>query len=140
MRHLSPRKYRGPEVWAKVKAAYLAGEPGPSVCRRFDVGLANLRRKAGSEGWTRAEAAMRNDTGASAAAIPMIEMVDEPSYFVTAQEALARAAQRAAWLVAEGRGAEAQALVRAARELADLVDRNGLDRGLSVLGVKGRRG
>lgn len=137
MRHPTQRKFRGPEVWAKVKAAYLAGEPAPSVCRRFDVGLANLRRKAGSEGWTRADAALKND-GREAAAIPPIDEIDEPTYFVTPQEALARAARRAAWLLAEGRSAEADALVRAARNLGDLVDRNGLDRETGVLRVWGR--
>ena len=139
MKHLTPRKHRGPEVWAKVKAAYLAGEPAPSVCRRFDVGLANLRRRAGAEGWTRIDAALRTD-GCEAATISVIDAIDAPTYFVTPDDALERAAQRASWLLAEGRGAEAQALVRAARDLSELVDRNGLARGLSVLQVKARMG
>tara|TARA_R110000787_G_scaffold123227_1_gene234178 strand:+ start:951 stop:1184 length:234 start_codon:yes stop_codon:yes gene_type:complete len=53
MDHHRLRKYRGPETWARVKAAYVAGEPAPSVARRFDVGLSNLRRRAMAEGWTR---------------------------------------------------------------------------------------
>ena len=138
MRHLTPRKYRGPEVWAKVKAAYLAGEPAPSVCRRFDVGVANLRRRAKAEGWTRIEAALQTD-GREAAAVPVIEPIADPTYFITPEKALERAAQRASWLLAEGRGAEAQALVRAARDLADLVNRNGLSRSLSVVEVRARR-
>lgn len=107
MRHLTPRKYRGPEVWAKVKAAYLAGEPAPSVCRRFDVGVANLRRRAKAEGWTRIEAALQTD-GQEAAAIPVIHAIAPPTYFITPEKALERAAERASWLLAEGRGAEAQ--------------------------------
>ena len=137
MQHLSPRRYRGPDVWARVKAAYLAGEPAPSVCRRFDVGLANLRRRAGSEGWTRLEAAIRH--GPSAADIPPLDPVDDPTYFVTPTEALTRASQRAAWLLAEGRAAEADAITRAARNLADLVNRNGLDPGTALIRVRQRR-
>ena len=135
MRHLTSRKYRGPEVWAKVKAAYLAGEPAPSVCRRFDVGVANLRRRAKAEGWTRIEAALQGD-GQEAARAPAIAEVARPTYFIAPEEALERAAERASWLLAEGRGAEAQALVRAARDLAELVKRNGLMRGLSVTEAK----
>jgi hypothetical protein len=38
-----------------------------------------------------------------------------------------RAAERAAWLIAEGRGAEAMALIRAAEALSNLVDSRDLD-------------
>ena len=53
MDHHRLRKYRGPETWARVREAYVAGESAPSVARRFDVGLSNLRRRALAEGWTR---------------------------------------------------------------------------------------
>eukprot|EP01035_Chromulina_nebulosa_P041103 gene41104-55572_t len=46
-------KQRSPAVWARVRQAYLAGEPAASVARRFDVGLGNLRFRANAEGWTR---------------------------------------------------------------------------------------
>lgn len=36
-----------------MRQAYIAGESAPSVARRFDVGLANLRPRAILEGWTR---------------------------------------------------------------------------------------
>lgn len=61
MEHHRLRKYRGPETWARVRAAYVAGEPGPSVARRFDVGLANLRKRARQEGWDRASLARAHD-------------------------------------------------------------------------------
>lgn len=61
MEHHRLRKYRGPETWARVRAAYVAGEPGPSVALRFDVGLSNLRKKARAEGWDRASLARAND-------------------------------------------------------------------------------
>lgn len=53
MEHHRLRKYRGPETWAQVRQAYIAGESAPSLVRRFDVGYANLRRRARIEGWTR---------------------------------------------------------------------------------------
>lgn len=134
----TPRRYRGPEIWAKVKAAYLAGEPAPSVCRRFDVGLANLRRRAGAEGWTRLETAIRDDPVATAA-IPPIDPIDAPTYHVSSREALLRASQRAAWLLAEGRAAEADALTRAARNLGDLIERHRLDPAATVIPVRPRR-
>jgi hypothetical protein len=61
MEHHRLRNYRGPETWARVRAAYVAGESAPSVARRFDVGLSNLRRRALAEGWTRSRIAERLD-------------------------------------------------------------------------------
>ena len=61
MEHYRLRKYRGPETWAQVRKAYVTGESAPSVARRFDVGLSNLRRRALAEGWTRKRIAVRMD-------------------------------------------------------------------------------
>ncbi|MGV8930111.1 MAG: hypothetical protein ACOH1E_10180 [Brevundimonas sp.] len=135
MEHHALRKYRGPEIWARVRTAYLAGESAPSVARRFDVGLANLRKRARAEGWTRNRAALAGDLkperAAGSAATPARACgapVDEiPEYPVGTREALKRAAERAAWLIAEGRGAEAMVLVRAAEALSNLVDARDLD-------------
>lgn len=136
MEHYALRKYRGPEVWVQVRKAYLAGESAPSVARRFDVGLGNLRKRASAEGWTRSRSALgsdlkpergparptpgSSDPGETAA-------TEAPEYPVGTREALKRAAERAAWLIAEGRGAEAMVLVRAAEALANLVDARDLD-------------
>ena len=140
MEHHALRKYRGPEVWARVRTAYLAGESAPSVARRFDVGLGNLRKRASAEGWTRNRAALRTDLkperAAPASAGPPAAMIGEagpaaeeaPEYPVGTCEALKRAAERAAWLIAEGRGAEAMVLVRAAEALSNLVDTRDLDK------------
>lgn len=138
MEHHALRKYRGPEIWARVRTAYLAGESAPSVARRFDVGLGNLRKRASAEGWTRNRAALRTDLkperATPASAGPPAAMIGDagpaeepPEYPVGTREALKRAAERAAWLIAEGRGAEAMVLVRAAEALSDLVDRRDLD-------------
>ena len=133
MEHHALRKYRGPEVWARVRTAYLAGEPAPSVARRFDVGLGNLRKRARAEGWTRNRAALRNDLKPERAAAVADGSFDAPAeeapeYPVETREAMKRAADRAAWLIAEGRGTEAMVLVRAAEALSRLVDMQDLDR------------
>ncbi|MDP1778588.1 MAG: hypothetical protein Q8K90_08260 [Brevundimonas sp.] len=144
MEHYALRKYRGPEVWARVRTAYLAGESAPSVARRFDVGLGNLRKRASAEGWTRSCAALRADlkpkrapaapTGLSAGTVGPGETGpdDAPEYPVGTREALKRAAERAAWLIAEGRGAEAMVLVRAAEALSNLVDTRDLDKETAI--------
>lgn len=128
MEHHRLRKYRGPETWARVRQAYIAGESAPSLVRRFDVGYANLRRRARVEGWTRKAIAARLDLGplrggADDPAPALISLADldalpEPPA-IAPREAVARAVRRAAWLVSEGKAAEAAALLRA----ADALDR-----------------
>jgi len=131
MEHHRLRKYRGPETWARVRAAYVAGESAPSVARRFDVGLSNLRRRAMAEGWTRNRIAERLDfkplrggaddpPPALAALSPAAETVETP--WISREVAVARALRRAAWLLSQGQAAEAMALMRAAEAL----ERSGL--------------
>jgi hypothetical protein len=126
MEHHRLRKYRGPETWARVKAAYIAGESAPSVARRFDVGLSNLRRRAMAEGWTRNRIAERLDRGLTRggaddpppalAALSLAGEAAEPPY-VDPEVAVERAMRRAAWLVSQGQATEATALMRAAAAL-----------------------
>lgn len=126
MEHHRLRKYRGPETWAWVKQAYLAGESAPSVARRFDVGLANLRRRAMAEGWTRRTHARTIDLkpirgGADEPGTALAALVEwgvTPE--IDAHEALAEAVRRAAWLLSQGETAEATALLRAAAALDKL--------------------
>ncbi|WP_271085151.1 hypothetical protein [Brevundimonas sp. NIBR11] len=132
MDHFRLRKYRGPETWAKVREAYLAGEPAPSVAQRFDVSLCNLRKKTSREGWTRHAMARRYDLkpvrGAPAGPPPAIGPLPEALNLpfevnerpVRVSQAVERAAARAAWLISEGRASEAEILLRAARNLSDL--------------------
>ena len=115
MEHHRLRKYRGPETWARVRAAYIAGESAPSVAQRFDVGLSNLRRRAMTEGWTRNRIAARMDLkpvrgGADApspaiAPLAVLEAEPEPPW-VDPEVASGRALRRMTWLVSEGRAAE----------------------------------
>jgi hypothetical protein len=137
MDHHRLRKYRGPETWARVKAAYVAGEPAPSVARRFDVGLSNLRRRAMAEGWTRNRIAETldlkpvrggaDDAGPGLAPLPVptspADAEDPP--WIDPDLAVTRAVRRAAWLVSEGRAVEARALIRAAEALTQPDARRG---------------
>lgn len=129
MEHHSLRKYRGPETWAHVRQAYVAGESAPSLVRRFDVGYANLRRRARMEGWTRKAIAQRLDLKpirggaddpqpALMALAEMIERGETPP--IDPHEALGETVRRAAWLLSQGQTAEATTLLRAATALEKL--------------------
>lgn len=124
MEHFRLRKYRGPEVWKRVREAYEAGESGPSVARRFDVGLANLRKKARLEGWCRKHIAARLDRELEPMR-PCVALSDAASAPppVDPRQAVEEAMQRAGGLLVQGRGGEAQVLVRSAEALARLADR-----------------
>lgn len=121
MEHFRLRKYRGPEVWARVRQAYVAGEPGAQVAARFDVSLANLRKKASREGWTRNQAARASDPlilATQPAILGEPGVSDVPP--VDPETAHRSAIERAAVLLAAGRGAEATVLLKAAEAFARL--------------------
>jgi len=123
MEHYRQRKYRGPETWARVREAYSAGESGPAVALRFDVGLANLRKKAMREGWTRNRIAVVIDAQLPPRREPAVRPPpahDGPLRTVPVMEAMALAAARAAGLLAEGRAAEANTTIMAISKLARL--------------------
>ncbi len=119
MEHYHLRKYRGPEVWRRARAAYEEGQTGPEVARRYDVGLANLRKKAAREGWSRSHQAAAADRAllhpsAPPQAAPAPEAPTRPA------AAVAAAVARASSALAGGRAAEAAGLLRAAGSLARL--------------------
>ena len=121
MEHVRLRKYRGPEVWRRVREAYVAGESGPSLARRFDVGLANLRKKASREDWTRSAAAAEIDRGlpeivAAEAATGAEEPVDR-------RAALSACLDHAAAAMAAGEGQRALAGLKAALAFTELTRR-----------------
>ena len=126
MEHHRLRKYRGPETWARVRQAYVAGESAPSLVRRFDVGYANLRRRARIEGWTRKAFAAQIDLkpirGGADDREPALAVLAEVDVRLDAEpvaprEALARAVRRAAWLLDRGKTEEAGALLKTAQQL-----------------------
>jgi hypothetical protein len=127
MEHHRLRKYRGPETWRRVREAYIAGESGPSVARRFDVGLANLRRRAIEEGWTRKAIAaridlkpLRGEPDAPGTGITALSQVETVLPDVPPRDALFLAVRRASALLAQGQAGEAAALLRAAEALERL--------------------
>lgn len=117
MEHYRLRKYRGPEVWARARTAYEQGQTGPDVARRYDVGLANLRKKARREGWSRSDQAAAADRALLEDAPPPDAASDAPA---RPAAALAAAVARASTALAGGRAAEAAGLLRAAESLARL--------------------
>lgn len=102
----SPYRFRGPETWAAVREAFIAGETAAAVAARFGVTDGAIRQRANREGWTRkalaavAEApTRRRATLAEAAALPppppqAAESV-EPQALLDLAMALAAAAMRA---------------------------------------------
>ncbi|HYC75765.1 hypothetical protein [Brevundimonas sp.] len=152
MEHYRLRKYRGPETWAQVRKAYVAGESAPSVARRFDVGLSNLRRRALAEGWTRRRIADQldlkpvrgGDDGPGPGLGPLTALTDLPDASSLDPElSIALALQRATWLVGEGRAAEARALAQAVEALERMWDaaaEREVRRAASEAGDKGSRG
>ena len=119
MEHFRLRKYRGPDTWRRVKEAYVAGESGPSLARRYDVGLHNLRKKASREGWTRSAvaAALDRELPPEPAAA---EAADAP---VDRQAALAACLDHAAAAMARGEGQRALAGLKAALAFTELTRR-----------------
>ncbi len=122
-------KQRSPAVWARVKAAYLAGEPAASVARRFDVGYGNLRYRAYAEGWTRKAAMAWADAGAAEETVRLAGQADAAALFAAPgdapepadpRSARRQAITRASALLAAGRAVEATAMLRAAESLARL--------------------
>ncbi|WP_343771731.1 hypothetical protein [Brevundimonas basaltis] len=112
------RKYRGPDTWRRVREAYVAGESGPSLARRFDVGLHNLRKKASREGWTRAAVAAGLDRELPDA----VEAVAGAAP-VDRHAALEACLDHAAAAMARGDGQKALAGLKAALAFTDLTRR-----------------
>ena len=121
-------KQRSQAVWAKVREAYLAGEPAASVARRVDVGVGNLRFRANAEGWTRKAVMAAAETeeaaeelrlaGRAAAVLPAVEAPID----IDPDEASAAGIRHAAALIAAGRGAEALSLLKAVQGLAQTLE------------------
>lgn len=122
MDHFRLRKYRGPEVWARVRLAYEAGESGPSVAQRFDIGLANLRKKCRLEGWSRRHQAERSDRDLPGERIAARYVASGPAADgpVDRQAALAACLDHAAAAMARGEGPAALAALKAARAYTEL--------------------
>lgn len=53
-------RIRSDETWADAREDYLTGFSAEEVCRRYDIGLSALRRRAREEGWRRRDQADPN--------------------------------------------------------------------------------
>lgn len=120
MEHFRLRKYRGPETWTRVRKAYEAGESGPSCARRFDVGLANLRKKCRREGWSRCHQAERADRELPQESEPTGPWGADDATPVNRREALDACLDHAAVAMARGESQTALAALKAALAYADL--------------------
>lgn len=132
MEHHRLRKYRGPETWARVRKAYEAGESGPSCALRFDVGLANLRKKARNEGWDRKSQAlkidlkpMRGEADPPEPPCPPIDPdpVREPAPPSDPRAAVSQALQQAERLMSRGEGQKALQNLKAAETYVETLER-----------------
>lgn len=120
MDHYRLRKYRGPKVWEKVREAYLAGETGPSCAKRFDVSLANLRKKALREGWTRNREADRLDAELPVEEAAPDREMDADDTPINRRAALDACLDHAAVAMARGESQKALTALKAALAYADL--------------------
>lgn len=129
-----------PQTWELVRAAYLSGLSAPTAAARFGVSVGALRKRAAREGWTKQ--AFARAQGAPPPAVPAIAAA-QPGPLSDGEVALRveaivgrhtvplyeepeamtrRALGHATRAIAEGRGLDAERLVRAARQLRDLSD------------------
>lgn len=122
-----PYKIRGPETWALIREAYLAGAPAKVLAARYDVTLACLYARASRENWQKG----RRVDPAPAGPLPpfaqaaSLSGVREPAAWAPSADAedpadLARATLRGvASALREGRLDEAKTL----SQLADVLSR-----------------
>jgi hypothetical protein len=140
-------KIRGPETWAMIRHQYLSGTSARVLAIRYDVTVANIRRRAEHENWTRRAHAKANDiaptetvgltlveqetvaeaiaSAVTAALAPVEAVPDTP---IAASDAFARATTAAMRALAAGRLAEAAQ----AAKVAEIFGR--------LAGVGGERG
>jgi hypothetical protein len=52
-----PYRIRTDDTWAEARGDYLAGFTAEEVCRRHDIGLSALRKRARRDGWRRTDEA-----------------------------------------------------------------------------------
>ena len=105
------------ETWAVVRDAYLGGETADSIARRLNISENTIRKRATRCGWT--HSAHKKALARAAEGEPA--WLDEGED-LTPQQALERATRQAARWLAQGRGPEATALIRAAQGLSALIE------------------
>lgn len=140
----APQKFVSPETWALARRDYLAGETAAVVAERYGIGIDNLRKRQINEGWTRKAQRAAKGLGpwpeeAERLAAAQAELdaaivgtgsaagqagAGKPRFDLGLTwhpaRAMSQAAAEASRLIAEGRGREAQEVIRAAESLGRL--------------------
>lgn len=125
-----------PEVWGRIRTAYLTGLSGPAAAARFGVSVSALRKRARREGWTKAAQAAQTlltPAGSEGAGL-QAGAPDEAELLAAARASLRpvdfepdtlarRALASAVVALNQGEGLKAQRLARAADEIATLAER-----------------
>ena len=121
------------QTWDLARAAYVGGLSAREVCERFGVGEANLRKKARLEGWTKRDWAQARgivDHGGPPPGVGSASNASPPSPAqpppAGEEDLMTTVLRRAREALTAGRGSEATALLKAAREyvvLSQDVDR-----------------
>jgi len=111
------KKYRGPQTWAAIREAYIAGETATALADSFDTTVSAIRKRATLEGWTRRQLNETKEAAGERTAAP-VPALDGPP--VSPSEALDTALALAAAHLRTGRTAEAAAAVRTGEGMAEL--------------------
>ncbi len=109
----APYKMVSPETWPLARAAYLGGKTAAEVAAQFDIGLQNLRQHIYKHGWSK-RALANARAGVIAGAAPVEPRPPEPPE--PEGDLLEAVLRRARSALTAGRGGEASALLKAARE------------------------
>ena len=118
------REAYGPQTWALIREAYLAGTPAPHLSRTFGPHVDTLRKRAVREGWTRtahAAAQERAHPPGGGSATPALA----PDPYAPPPEPaalLAAAVAQASAHLAAGREAQADAALRRGETLVRLAE------------------
>ncbi|MBJ7486695.1 hypothetical protein [Brevundimonas sp.] len=114
------------QTWDLARAAYVGGLSAREVCERFGVGEANLRKKARLEGWTKRDWAQARgivDHGEPPPGVGSASNASPPSPAplpAEDEDLMTTVLRRAREALTAGRGSEATALLKAAREFVVL--------------------
>lgn len=114
------REAYGPQTWALIREAYLAGTPAPHLSRTFGPHVDTIRKRAVREGWTRTAHAAAQERADPRPGRPPGPAPDAapPDPAVVLASAVAQAAAH----LAAGREVQADAALRRGETLARLAE------------------
>jgi len=114
------------QSWELARAGYLSGLSARVVCERFGMGEHNLRKRAREQGWTKRAYAVALAPSGGPAPPPLAAAEPVAAPAGEGSDLLDTVLRRAREALTAGRGGEASALIKAAREYVivhqDVVD------------------